>query len=522
MKCNPIVIGTSLAPFNIEKQMRAVKSWIENGFYVISCNAKEEIDIVKKAFSSLSIEFVKVERTAEKVTKKLPYIQDILNIVSNKAEEVCGFINSDIILSKMPDGMYEFISDEADKSLVFLRRNEIKEYNDIENLNWTLHFDGIDAFFIDKRMVQNFFNDGFYVQSMWDIYILLKCKVHRVKIKEMVNPIAFHLRHAVVWDFEESNRLIDYFVKMNFGTVKHTYKWAQDLWYRILYKDCEKVCFCNELNHNCLFVVDGVNEDTIRSINEQDYKNKEIVLGKKGEKIKNEYDIIFFVDDGVILSSVFCKAVIYIMEQFKFRRLRIGRFFTSEDNGETYYNELNRNMDVLNKINSECDIYTYAYTIDSEEKEDVKTIYQPISYEMIGVWNNEIVDQIKIDKDFYIIPAGVRGSQWLSEWNAVKDNTSAFLGFIDNNPQKIGNEIMGSKIYSMEKLFENPEATVILASKYYSVEIAQQLADMLLVNRILNASYMLSLDNDMICYFNLEKYKKTKEEKLKMKHIFEK
>ena len=513
MKRDRIIIGTSLAPFNIEKQRRAVESWIENGFHVISCNAKEEIDIVRKTFSNLSIEFVEVDRAKDKTTKKLPYIKDILNIASSKANEVCGFINSDIILSKMPEGMYEFILDEADNSLVFIRRNEIKNYNDIENLDWTFHFDGIDAFFIDKEMVQNVCDEGFYVQSMWDLYILLECKIHDIKIKELMNPIAFHLRHAIVWDFEDSNQLINGFVKKEYGIVKHTYKYAQDLWYKILAENCEKVCFCNRLNYKCLFVLDSINEDTIRSINEQDYENKEIVSGKKSRDIEKDYDIIFFVDDRVILSKIFCKAVIYIMSQFETDGLQIGRFFVSENKGVTYYNELNRNMDVLKKIHVDCNIYTCVYKKNNFEKQNVKTIYQPIAYEMIKFGSDQIVDRIKMDKEFYIVPAGVRGRMWLSEWNAKNNNISDFLGFIDNNPEKIGDEIMGNRIYPMEKLFENPEATVVLASKYYSMEIAKQLADMLLRNRILNASYMLFMDDGMIGYFNLEKYKKINNKK---------
>ena len=38
---NKIVLGTSVSPRNIEKQIYAIRTWIENGFRVISCNVKQ-------------------------------------------------------------------------------------------------------------------------------------------------------------------------------------------------------------------------------------------------------------------------------------------------------------------------------------------------------------------------------------------------------------------------------------------------------------------------------------------------
>ena len=121
---SPIVLGTSLAPVNIEKQVKSVKSWIDNGFYVISCNPKEEIEMLKESFTDIPVEFVEIKRTAEEICgKKLPYVQDILDVASRRAEKVCGFINSDIMFSHMPERMYDFILNEASKSIIFGRRD---------------------------------------------------------------------------------------------------------------------------------------------------------------------------------------------------------------------------------------------------------------------------------------------------------------------------------------------------------------------------------------------------------------
>ena len=229
---NTIVLGTSLAPRNIEKQVKAVLSWVENGYYVIACNTKEEIEILKQAFENIPIEFMEVQKTAK---KNLPYVQDILEIVSEKTNKVCGFINSDIILAPFPKGINELIVSEISNSFIFVRRNEIQQYSDIQELNWEPHFDGIDLFFIDKFLVKNFYNEGFYVQSIWDLCILLKCKILGIKIKELMNPIAFHQKHSIKWSFKDFCGLVEQFMKKYYGLDKGSYRDALKMYYTILY-----------------------------------------------------------------------------------------------------------------------------------------------------------------------------------------------------------------------------------------------------------------------------------------------
>ena len=139
---------------------------MENG-YVIACNTKEEIKILKQAFENIPIEFMEVEKTSK---NNLPYIQNILDIVSDKTNKVCGFINSDIILVPFQKGINELIVSEISDSFIFVRRNEIQQYSDIQELNWEPHFDGIDLFFIDKSLVKNFIMKDF-MYNQFGIYV---------------------------------------------------------------------------------------------------------------------------------------------------------------------------------------------------------------------------------------------------------------------------------------------------------------------------------------------------------------
>lgn len=499
---NSIVIGTSLAPFDFEKQIRAVQSWVENGFYVIACNSREEIEILKDPFSTIPVEFIEIESKSKKNGgKKLPYVQDILDIVSQRAEKVCGFINSDIIFSQMPIGMNEFIIDEALNSIIIIHRNEIDEYSDIQSLNWIPHFGGIDVFFVDKKITWNLFDDGFYVQSMWDLGILMKCKLAGIKIKEMINPVAFHKKHLINWNFDISN-IVEKFMKTYYGITKNGYREAKKQYYKILFEDCKRICFCSAQEKCCLFKVDKNNDMAIKSIDYQDYDNK-VIQYLEGDN--EESDIIVYVPDGVIFDSVFCKAIVYIMEQFECDFLEIGRFFVSDINGEKFFSELNRNINLIEKINRDCNIITKVVKGKGLIK---RKLYLPISYEVIDIYDLNKVDIIRPHGLAYITPAGV----WAKEWCYMYGNDMDIdiIGYIDNNKEKVGKKLGDKQIYSIECLEKDGnEPFVIIASKYYGLEIERQLLNIIKTNKVLNISYVLEIEaNKDVYYFNLEKYKR--------------
>lgn len=501
---NKIVLGTSLAPFDFTKQAIAVKSWIRNGFEVISCNVKEEIEILKENFKGIEIEFIEIERSAVNMSgRPLPYIQDILDIVSQRTKNICGFINSDIIISDLPRDMYTFIEEEAQASLVFVRRNEIGCITDIYDLNWEIHFDGIDLFFIDKRIASNFFDDGFFVQSIWDRCILTKCIILGIKIKELMNPIAFHIRHALKWNFKISYFLVTEFYHKYFGASDNVYKEAIIDYYYILFNRCEQICFYKSKDFKCLFIVDFEDESTTESIKNQDYDKIEVADRlRKGR----EFDYIINVKKGVIYNRIFCRTVMYIMENFNCNRLSVGRFFISMIEGKPIYNELNRNMELIRQINADSFLNTEIVSKVNGGKEAV--LYHPISYESIDIHNKDIVDYRKLQGTAYLMPAGIRANEW---YNVIgcKINGLNILGFLDNKKGKIGTAMLGIPVYSVEQLKENSDVNIVIASKYYGREITEQLSKIISGNRLFNASQMIYADEKGgIYFFNQEKYKR--------------
>ncbi len=75
-----------------------------------------------------------------------------------------------LFLCHFQKGINELIVSEISDSFIFVRRNEIQQYSDIQELNWEPHFDGIDLFFIDKSLVKNFIMKDF-MYNQFGIYV---------------------------------------------------------------------------------------------------------------------------------------------------------------------------------------------------------------------------------------------------------------------------------------------------------------------------------------------------------------
>lgn len=257
-------------------------------------------------------------------------------------------------------------------------------------------------------------------------------------------------------------------------------------------------------------MLDERDEEIVKSIRGQRYAYCDIVFSNETASGETEkYDITVYVKGKLILDDVFCELVIYVMNQFAYDSLELGRFFVSERDMGKYYNELNRNMEVIKKINKDCGLYTMV-TKNLRNKDNVnrtrKTLYLPISYEIIDLQDDRIVDKLELRKKVYLCPAGIRASEWFFINKGKAD--IEICGFVDNNTEKIGKEVMGKPVYPVNAVNSDVGAVVVIASKYYSFDIGKQLSDLCVSNPILNASYILELESDStLYYFNLEKYK---------------
>lgn len=171
-----MIIATSISPKNIQRQQRAVSSWVRFGYKIISVNHESEIAQLSQEFPH--VDFIVAPKTAYLVYQKhYVYVWDIIDqafFVGNKIESVF-VLNSDIILSEIIDQNNGFdkslsllsqLKEEASQSLVCFKRYDIQ--GDVK----TMWKEGNDGFIIHRKFFPMLFDKGFVLgQCFWDWWI---------------------------------------------------------------------------------------------------------------------------------------------------------------------------------------------------------------------------------------------------------------------------------------------------------------------------------------------------------------
>lgn len=503
--CDRAVIGTSIAPFQIENQKECVLSWIRSGFKVCSYNCKSEIEILKANFEDTEVEFIEIGRSAvEYCGKELPFIQDILSGVAEQTEYVCGYFNSDIYFENVTESMYEFICEEAKDSVVVVHRNEINTTDDIKKMNWNINLDGIDGFFIGKSKAEGLYDDWAYVQTVWDTFLLIMCKKRGIPVKTLVNPIAFHKRHKVRWNYDRTQKTYEKVIENYYDGKENGRREIFYDKYGNLYHYSRNIVCCEREDYKVCFVLEEQEEKLIASIEKQKLPFYEVVIGDCDRTKK--YDFIFKLKKGTVLDAAFSRFVFHLYETYGWSGLEVGRFFVSQIENRMIFNQLNKNITQLEYMNRQCDLYHYIETCNSEEKQTKKVLY-PICYEMIDVMDETIVRREVLDGNTFIMPAGYRAGEWYSV-NKCHLHTVDIIGCLDNDETKVGNTLAGLRIYSAKDVLKTKDKyNLILCTKYYQDEIREQIAHNDSV-KLLDADSVLWVDETGIFYvFDVEEYK---------------
>lgn len=206
-----MLIATSLMysqnEYEIQKQIKAMQTWKDMGFEVISCNVAKEIELLQPFFQQIT--FVELQRSGEEQTgKPFPYIYDILRALQCNCQsvcELCGIINSDIFLKNMSaDALKAYLSSNPD-SILILHRYDIEDESDVTG---EYYFSGIDAFFFLNNYLHFFSDQGFMLgRPEWDHWFLGEAVKAGMQVKEIKNKIAFHIKHKQRWTSSESNSM---------------------------------------------------------------------------------------------------------------------------------------------------------------------------------------------------------------------------------------------------------------------------------------------------------------------------
>ncbi|GAM08916.1 hypothetical protein OR1_01190 [Geobacter sp. OR-1] len=189
------VVATSIAPRNIELQQSSISNWQSLGFEVISINSASEIEVVQSSFST--VKFVTADRTAEAATGK-PYIyfDDVCMALAETGADICGIINSDIQLVQCTD-FKDVVTREAKGGFLFGSRIDVGEQKDTDG---EIYFVGFDFFFLDRSVLSCYPPSEFCLGApWWDYWAPVVPLVKGIPCKELISPVAFHLKHETKW-----------------------------------------------------------------------------------------------------------------------------------------------------------------------------------------------------------------------------------------------------------------------------------------------------------------------------------
>ncbi|WP_280169447.1 hypothetical protein [Priestia megaterium] len=320
---NKVLIATSIAPLNLEKQRRAVDTWLKAGFEVISLNNEDEINNVSSVFPD--IYFHIVDRNAKNIYgKPYIYIYDFMRLLNRQDYKVCGIVNSDICFKGVKENFLDFIYQESLGSLVYGHR---KDVNNINEINGEV-CEGVDYFFFDKKLTSIYQDEGFCMgQPAWDYWMVAVPVSLNIPAKRVLNQIAYHEKHSQQWN-EELNRFLTTNV-INDKYIKKLYPSYNDA--QLTGKLSEIVCLREGVIYNgfskkpsVLVVYNPSNfkniptSKTYKSIKKQSYNNIKIIIDSIHNINKREIqqDYICFVEEGDYLHPQFIELLINEIDNF--------------------------------------------------------------------------------------------------------------------------------------------------------------------------------------------------------------
>ena len=194
-----IVIATSIAPGNIERQQKAIQSWLDTGFKVVSVNIPGEIELLKGSFPDVN--FVKADRDGrEQYGRPLVFLDDVFSALAATDASICGIINSDIHLN-VGNNIRADISREARDALVIGHRIDIDSPISEDG---TVYCNGFDFFFFSRDLCHCFPLSEFCLgTTWWDIWAPLTMVFKGVPVKQLITPLAYHVIHDNRWNENE-------------------------------------------------------------------------------------------------------------------------------------------------------------------------------------------------------------------------------------------------------------------------------------------------------------------------------
>jgi len=196
-----ITIATSIAPKNIDFQKKAISTWKDLGFDVISINSAREIQQLAGYFPA--VDFVEATRDASAIAgKPFVFFDDVLIALKSSGSEICGIVNSDIFL--LDRKLLDAVAGEAREGFLFGSRIDIPS---LDQRDGRFHLWGFDYFFFNRSIIDIYNQTDFCLGApSWDYWAVLAPVVKGVAVKQLITPAAYHVRHSARYDYDLINR----------------------------------------------------------------------------------------------------------------------------------------------------------------------------------------------------------------------------------------------------------------------------------------------------------------------------
>lgn len=196
-----VVIVTSIAPKNQEKQRIAIDSWQALGFSVVSLNIQSEIDELQPFYQNVLFHAVTRDAHSE-AGRPLVYLDDVLLYLRQHGTKIGGIVNSDICL-KADSNFRLFIAEESVNSLVFGNRINLASIDDVylQSLDWIdntvgKYEHGFDYFFFDTSVIDLYPTEAFCIgMPWWDYWMPAALLPTNVDLKFLDSRVAYHVVH---------------------------------------------------------------------------------------------------------------------------------------------------------------------------------------------------------------------------------------------------------------------------------------------------------------------------------------
>lgn len=472
-----IVLVTSIAPKGIENQQRAIASWIENGFRVISCNIDEEIDMIAESFPE--VEFVRVKRDSRKINgKPCPYIYDMLQALKVKGGEVCGIVNSDIHLRSFTKDMYEFLYDNAQENLVFFRRQEVSEIDKAGRKGSNLFFGGIDTFLFHRNIIDLIEDDGLILgQAMWDYWFPIVLERKGIAIKEMVNPITFHVAHATRWDDSLTEGISYEICRKYFPEVSRedAIEYLKERFFAVISCPDAQICYVPQALKKKRILVRGeaLDEENIKRLQNAAL---EVTVSRAdvSDDKQLEYDYMVEIPYQTVVSGTFLEAAVWIMENYDWVRMQVPIYWRGKYS-DTVLIE-NCNVMLLKKFNQDIRPLMIWRQDEREHQEGngLQSSQCPICIATVRMEEDEkiIWEKEKTEGRVLLFPAGFIARKWVKRYRAVAKEIE-LLGWIDNNPTIQDTYVYDMKVFPPEEILQKQDAydKIFIISNLYAEEI---------------------------------------------------